>query len=332
MRASAASPAADGSSGCPVLHDAIDPSNMMPAPNQQPRSGQQLSLSQERVKSTIPRGSAEGEWVYPSEQMFYNALHRKGKADGVQEHLMNSVVAIHNNMNERAWKQVLEWESLHCAECPTPKLLRFHGRPDDLSPKARLKLAFGLVSKPFDRHDWTVDRCGKHVRYILDYYDVKAKPGEESRMPMLHDEDAVPTIEMDIRPALDSPGALYDRMRLLGRSISSMLPTMATAAASEAARSPVVAALAATEEAGSAEVEAVRKSCAKCYDALAQCENEKDCGLAQMTLKMCIAKQVCREQAGAFESMKGEHQIEKAMERLEGVESCLAEWARVQKG
>mgnify|MGYP001983418683 FL=1 len=177
---------------------------------------------------------------------------------------------------------MLEWESLHCAECPTPKLLRFHGRPDDLSPKARLKLAFGLVSKPFDRHDWTVDRCGKHVRYILDYYDVKAKPGEESRMPMLHDEDAVPTIEMDIRPALDSPGALYDRMRLLGRSISSMLPTMATAAASEAARSPVVAALAATEEAGSAEVEAVRKSCAKCYDALAQCENEKDCGLAQV--------------------------------------------------
>ena len=108
VRASAASPAADGSSGCPVLHDAIDPSNMMPAPNQQPRSGQQLSLSQERVKSTIPRGSAECEWVYPSEQMFYNALHRKGKADGVQEHLMNSVVAIHNNMNERAWKQVRE--------------------------------------------------------------------------------------------------------------------------------------------------------------------------------------------------------------------------------
>ena len=24
---------------------------------------------------------------------------------------------------------------------------------------------------PFDRHDWIVDRCGKHVRYIIDYYD-----------------------------------------------------------------------------------------------------------------------------------------------------------------
>ena len=24
---------------------------------------------------------------------------------------------------------------------------------------------------PFDRHDWIVDRCGKQVRYIIDYYD-----------------------------------------------------------------------------------------------------------------------------------------------------------------
>jgi len=23
---------------------------------------------------------------------------------------------------------------------------------------------------PFDRHDWIVDRCGKEVRYIIDYY------------------------------------------------------------------------------------------------------------------------------------------------------------------
>ena len=26
------------------------------------------------------------------------------------------------------------------------------------------------VNLPFDRHDWTVDRCGKEVRYIIDYY------------------------------------------------------------------------------------------------------------------------------------------------------------------
>lgn len=26
------------------------------------------------------------------------------------------------------------------------------------------------VNLPFDRHDWYVDRCGKEVRYIIDYY------------------------------------------------------------------------------------------------------------------------------------------------------------------
>lgn len=24
----------------------------------------------------------------------------------------------------------------------------------------------------FDRYDWVVDRCGKEVRYIIDYYDI----------------------------------------------------------------------------------------------------------------------------------------------------------------
>ncbi len=32
---------------------------------------------------------------------------------------------------------------------------------------------------PFDRHDWIVDRCGKDVRYIIDYYD-GGKVSEES--------------------------------------------------------------------------------------------------------------------------------------------------------
>ena len=118
VRASAASPAADSSSGCPVLHsaDAIDPSNMMPAPNQQPRSGQQLSLSQERVKSTIPRGSAEGEWVYPSEQMFFNAMIRKGwkfKEEELKPEDMKHIIAIHNKNNEEAWQEILKWEALH---------------------------------------------------------------------------------------------------------------------------------------------------------------------------------------------------------------------------
>lgn len=30
---------------------------------------------------------------------------------------------------------------------------------------------------PFDRHDWTVDRCGKEVRYVIDFYFYDDKAG-----------------------------------------------------------------------------------------------------------------------------------------------------------
>lgn len=30
---------------------------------------------------------------------------------------------------------------------------------------------------PFDRHDWTVDRCGKEVRYVIDFYFYDEKAG-----------------------------------------------------------------------------------------------------------------------------------------------------------
>jgi hypothetical protein len=78
--------------------------------------------------------------------MFLNALSRKKKADDVTEADAESMVAIHNNMNERTWAEVLRWESLHAAKCPDPKLLRFKGRPDELSPLARLRTLTGCVS------------------------------------------------------------------------------------------------------------------------------------------------------------------------------------------
>lgn len=107
--------------------------------------------------------------MYPSEQMFYNSLKRKGKGSDVKPEDVQLMVAIHNNMNEKTWRELLMWERFHCKKCDDPRLLRFLGRPDDLSPKARMKTWMGHDA-PFDRHDWVVDRCGKEVRYIIDYY------------------------------------------------------------------------------------------------------------------------------------------------------------------
>ena len=55
---------------------------------------------------------------------------------------------------------------------------------------------------PFDRHDWVVDRNGRDVRYIIDYYDGGKVQESNYQFTLL-----------DVRPAMDSPGAVWDRMR-----------------------------------------------------------------------------------------------------------------------
>lgn len=52
---------------------------------------------------------ASGHWVYPSEKMFFDAMRRKGYDARVAD--MKTVVPIHNAVNERAWKHILEWEA-----------------------------------------------------------------------------------------------------------------------------------------------------------------------------------------------------------------------------
>lgn len=131
----------------------------------------------------------------------YVALKRKGKGDDVSEDDMESVVAAHNTLNEVTWNHVWSWEQLHKDECGGPMLLRFAGRPHDLSPLARIYSWFG-GPLPFDRHDWYVDRCGKEVRYVIDFYFDDAKAGSPEAFDLV------------VRPALDSPEAALDRVKM----------------------------------------------------------------------------------------------------------------------
>lgn len=192
----------------------IDPANMMPPPNQRPSPDQPFPLSIEREKSTIPKaGAAEGEtWVYPSQQMFWNAMLRKGwrferdqdgGGGGINAETMRHIIHIHNTNNEAAWREVLKWEALHGAECGKPMLKSFGGKAANFSPRARIRGLLGY-EMPFDRHDWIVDRCGTEVRYVIDYYD-----GGDVLSP----KDYRFAI-LDVRPALDTPGAVWDRMKV----------------------------------------------------------------------------------------------------------------------
>ncbi|KAL0077812.1 cytochrome c/c1 heme lyase-domain-containing protein [Phycomyces blakesleeanus] len=123
--------------------DAIDSSNYMPAISQQPQKDQSMALGKDREISTIPRAeSSEKLWVYPSEQMFFNAMRRKNW--NPEEKDMGVVVPMHNAVNEQAWSKILEWENMHKTECNQPKLLKFQGRPKDITPKARIRSWFGL--------------------------------------------------------------------------------------------------------------------------------------------------------------------------------------------
>lgn len=63
-------------------------------------------------------------------------------------------------------------------------------------------LLFLSYELPFDRHDWIVDRCGKEVRYVIDYYDGDI------------DKDTYQFSILDVRPAFDSLGAVWDRMKV----------------------------------------------------------------------------------------------------------------------
>ena len=92
----------------------------------------------------------------------------------------------------------------------TPRLVRFMGKPKELSPKAKF-LSFIGRAPPFDRHDWVVDRDGQEVSASLtseiDNHSKNTRTGAN-----------VP-IHIDVRPALDSFGAAVDRVQMMFPSL-----------------------------------------------------------------------------------------------------------------
>jgi cytochrome c heme-lyase len=207
---------------CPVTEHqgkVIDSQNLMPKiAEQKPYPGQTLPLETERIVSSIPKGSftpthqneSNQNWVYPSHQQFYNAMKRKGF--DAHEEDMPAVVGIHNAVNEQTWKEVMRYETrFHASHCTNIQLVRFQGKPRELSPKAQFMTSFLGYVAPFDRHDWVVDRCGTEVRYIVDFYRGQISPNGK---PV--------SFHLDARPALDSFGALKDRLKMIFYDIFNM--------------------------------------------------------------------------------------------------------------
>ncbi|PTB63134.1 cytochrome C1 heme lyase [Trichoderma citrinoviride] len=136
--------------------------------------------------------AASGNWVYPSEKMFFEAMKRKGY--DAREVDMKTVVPIHNAVNERAWQQIKEWEAPYLAgsKCSGPKLASFANKSTRMTPTARINTILGYTA-PFDRHDWVIDRCGVRVDYVIDFY--AGRPGGSA---------AGPSFYLDVRPKLNT--------------------------------------------------------------------------------------------------------------------------------
>lgn len=174
-------------------------------------------LSSSRVASSIPRADTNTTWLYPSPQMFYNALRRKhGDETSVplQTADMDVIVTIHNMVNEQTWQNILRWEQYYHPSGGPPKLQRFLGRPESLTPKAAWRTYVLGYTRPFDRHDWYVERAdGTVVRYVIDYYG--GRPAWDTVPPEVKNDGrgkAPPSFFIDARPALDSWPSTYERI------------------------------------------------------------------------------------------------------------------------
>lgn len=157
----------------PGLLSKLNPLNYMFRDlSQAPAPDQTFSLPTTRDESSIPKGTGDGNWEYPSPQQMYNALLRKGYTD-TDVTAVESMVAVHNFLNEGAWAEIVEWErrfgrglsrgwrvsrrgeenapaeleKVESAEGepPQPTLVRFQGRPKDLTPKAAMLQVMGWL-------------------------------------------------------------------------------------------------------------------------------------------------------------------------------------------
>ena len=153
----------------------LNPLNYMFSSISQERApNQTVDLPVEREISSIPRGDSDSKWEYPSPQQMYNAMLRKGYTDTPQD-AVESMVAVHNFLNEGAWDEIVGWERVfsnglkqgwdkckrgeeniaidalrdevmgNTNEESAPRLVRFQGRPKDLTPKAQILQALGWL-------------------------------------------------------------------------------------------------------------------------------------------------------------------------------------------
>lgn len=175
---------------------------------QRPQPGQPIPLPTDRVKSSIPKESG-GYYQYPSPQQFFNAQTRKGTETDV--YVAETMVKIHNSMNEAGWATLLRYEAVtHPEFSPKDvKMRKFRGNAPN-RPKGS-----------FDQHRWTIVRGprgeGGETTYVLDYYNIRKYDGRT--MPFAPEEVEIRAQPDPLEPAYYADIAKYEKAK--GKSYSS---------------------------------------------------------------------------------------------------------------
>lgn len=198
-----------------------------PSPYASPSSTTASHISPSNDEAETGHDTRTGNWIYPSERQFFEALLRKNTPTSATSATdlatsVASIIPIHNAVNERAWSEILEWESSAptsdpgSRKCGGPKLYSFRGlgvESQFLSPRARINGWLGY-QRPFDRHDWVVERCGgTRIEYVIDFY--QGRSGGAGLGPAAN--NAKLNFYLDVRPKLNSwEGCRMRATRLIG--------------------------------------------------------------------------------------------------------------------
>ncbi|KAL9121334.1 MAG: hypothetical protein Q9187_002111 [Circinaria calcarea] len=175
------------------------PSNL----SQSRAANQTIDLPIERTMSSIPRGDTDGNWEYPSPQQMYNAMLRKGYDDTPQD-AVESMVAVHNFLNEGAWAEIVEWERRFAKGLGYGWQACRNGEEGSMT-------GAGMIANeeevPRPRLRRTPQGSSREVRYVIDYYSAPPEPTGE------------PVFYLDVRPAVDRPSAAIERMMRWGGDV-----------------------------------------------------------------------------------------------------------------
>ena len=140
---------------------------------------------------------------------------------------------------------------------------------------------------------------GEEFRYVIDYYHDESSVTADELPKEMKDVKSMKSIRVDVRPALDGPVQLFDRivkMPWLEYTDNTALVTPSFFPPSKMKRAEQEKIKDTFEKWNK-----IQSTCERYKDALTSCGSDEECGKASIALQKCTATIACPSLAVAFE-------------------------------